>query len=107
MDEVTGLTRLRTLAEAATSGEWHAYKGEVYPPNPGMHLIYCVTQQRDIGPGYLWPLPNGSEADAAFIAAANPAVVLGLLELIEQAREMLTTDNTYDPTEWLAKVETP
>lgn len=61
-------TRLRELAEAATPGEWAVKDG-----------TYAVHQ-----PDYQCWIPQ-DRGDAAYIAAANPAVILALLDRLEAA----------------------
>lgn len=63
--------RLRALAMAATPGPWSAYAYRVRKIDPsGEAHVMC---------DYCW-----SPVEAAYIAAANPAAILELLDLIEQ-----------------------
>lgn len=74
MPELTAKQRaeLRRLAEAATPGEWRARGNEVL--NGGQNRKPIVTRPDHQG-----------MADADYIAAANPATVLSLLDALEAA----------------------
>lgn len=65
---------LRRLAEAATTGPWlYSYHGMFNPPGvrvKGREHDMCTV--------------TSSDRDADFIAAANPQVVLALLNRLEQ-----------------------
>ena len=91
------LTELRKLAEAATPGQWESYETRVYlPHNSGGFDIRNS--------------PN-AENNAAYIAAANPATILALLDLIAQCKEALmaniigTSGRTPKTHEALAAIE--
>ena len=64
-DPTPDLAELRRLAEAATPGPWST---------AAFQLVIDVAQRIDVG-------MCGHRDDAAFIAAANPAVVLALLDV--------------------------
>ena len=73
---------LRALAEAATPGPW-TLSADGPPPDiiAGMSVVACTlpsdrTRDEDT-------------ANAAYIAAANPAAVLALLDEVERLREAL------------------
>lgn len=70
------LSRLETLAREATPGEWTAAReGNTY---------WTVMIRGDT------PLVRyANECDAAYIAAANPAAVLALIELLAQCKATL------------------
>ena len=81
--DVAEFARLRAIAEAATSGPWHVGPGdasEVYPDT-----FACRVAETDAFGSFVATTTYGGEPDtrpmqdAAFIAAANPAVVLSLL----------------------------
>lgn len=79
---------LRTLAEGAEKGPWSAQR------NPNGWAVYGAQYGIDPETGWsdkLFTLAHDQDftTTAAFIAAANPAVVLGLLELIEQAQGLI------------------
>ena len=63
-DPTPDLTELRRLAEAATPGPW---------ATAAFQLVIDVARRIDVG-------MCGHRDDAAYIAAANPAVVLALLD---------------------------
>lgn len=77
----TKLAELKALAQAATKGPWHA--SDTYTDNGQFSGVdICADNgsmllSEDSGPG---------AADAAFIAAANPAVVLDLIAQLEAAK---------------------
>lgn len=87
---------LKRLAEGATPGPWDIY-GERIKGNRALAAAEALAQvnQTDEVSDAFWLLNAGgkcpaltgcgptSEANAAFIAAANPAVVLALLSEIE------------------------
>ena len=79
-------TKLRELAMAATTGEWLV---ERY--GTGMHEIYINISESETETVIGIP-PDGSSvplicsADAEYIAAANPATVLALLDEIDRLR---------------------
>lgn len=79
------LPRLRELALKATPGPWKA-GGTIY-----RHMIAeirSVLPGSERGIGLIWQHANGF-ADAQFIAAANPATFLALLDLAESAGRMM------------------
>ena len=77
------LARLRALADAATPGPWRAGTHE----RENVFCAYGAT----MGPERVLLRMNrefpGFKRDAAFIAAANPAVVLALIAVVEQAAD--------------------
>lgn len=101
------MTDLRKLAEAATKGPWVEDDGNVHSEPLGMARETAILAKIDGRPfneadierigcvtSCNWENPN-SDADAAFIAAASPDVVLGLLERIEKLRTELLGHVTY------------
>ena len=69
----TDLDALAARAREATAGEWEAAREA--------NTYWTVMIRRDT------PLLRyANECDAAYIAAANPAVVLGLIEEIRRLR---------------------
>ncbi len=74
--------RLKALAQAATQGEWFAYQGLVFiyeAAHSNMGMVQSVMQ----APIFL--AKDMLNDDATFIAAANPAVVLSLVEQLQRA----------------------
>lgn len=79
---------LKALAEAATQGEWtrdtRKFGGVVYG-GPIQHWVNGSGQsQVAMTTGADWMRPGETEANADFIAAANPATILALLAEIDQ-----------------------
>jgi len=79
---------LKALAEAATQGEWtrdtRKFGGVVYG-GPIQHWVNGSGQsQVAMTTGADWMRPGETEANADFIAAANPAAVLALLAEIDR-----------------------
>jgi hypothetical protein len=73
--------RLRALAQAATPGPWHAPgMGEIHAGNHDE--IAQILYHGDDEDGFC-----GTEADADFIAAANPATVIDLLDQLVTAAQ--------------------
>jgi hypothetical protein len=105
----TDLDALAALAREATAGEWFTDRPEVdrfdhvtghYTTPDRMHVISRVKPD---GQEYaVVAITDGAddEANAAYIAAANPAVVLGLIERVQRAEARLG-----DLTELLAAAE--
>ena len=85
------LAKLRELAAAATPGPWVADEECVVHPRPDIVLASWLTKEASVvvaecgGVAFDPPRP----ADASYIAAANPATVLALLDEIERLREAL------------------
>lgn len=75
---------LREAAEKATKGEWRAFTGA-----GGTCSIHTAGDER-FGDVVDWPGFDGqrnAKANAKFIAAANPATVLALLDELEAEKE--------------------
>ncbi|TRO21973.1 hypothetical protein EQ826_00160 [Ectopseudomonas mendocina] len=72
----TAHAELRLLAEAASQGDWQSHLDET-----GEFYVSCPNGMRTLGGGEVRSrvCEGASEADAAFIAALSPAVVLALL----------------------------
>lgn len=89
----SGEGSLRALAEAATPGPWHSPGlGEVH--DDANNCVIVDVCWRDTGadgkPEALeFSAGNGTQADADFIAAANPARVLLMLDAIDKAQEVV------------------
>ena len=82
------LAELRRLAEAATPGPWEAF-GAV-DGRRGERWLGVTTDMRAIESaraGDVFAAQNCTRQDALFIAAANPAAVLGLLDHLAHMRE--------------------
>ncbi len=77
MSDVPDLAALRALAGEATPGPWEVWRTQSWTvgsaTDPSLTGIECYGERPD--------------EDAAFIAAANPAVVLALLDRLEAAEE--------------------
>lgn len=95
------IKELRRLAEAATPGEWR---------HDDNWRVYCPSRQ-DIGVATtasgLVHSSKGTDrisrdeaaANAAFIAAANPATILEILDRLERAEKALASCQWYWPSE--------
>ena len=77
---------LRRLAQAATAGEWYVERGnhiygrnEVTDKEEVWHPVIACTDDDEINVNF--------EANAAFIAAANPAAISELLDRLEAAEK--------------------
>lgn len=82
---------LRRLAQAATSGEWYVERGnyicgriEVTDGEEEWHPVIACTDDDETNVDF--------EANAAFIAAANPAAVSELLDRLEAAESARRDD---------------
>lgn len=79
------LDQLESVAKAATPGPWVRHPEDVYS-DVGAHVAFCPTvcssaPERCIS-------EEQAESNAAYIAAANPAAVLELIEELRTARLM-------------------
>ena len=82
---MTDREELRKLAEAATPGPWST---------AAFQLVIDVARRIDVG-------MCGHRDDAAFIAAANPAAVLGLLDQLDAAEAKLAAvRELHSPARW-------
>ena len=83
------LAELRRLAEAATPGPWHAATGAALQTDAGVdatHVWYCRWRDErflSISKVLDNELDQTTPEDAAYIAAANPAAVLALLDKLD------------------------
>ena len=100
------LAELRRLAEAATPGPWYLDGPWWYGDDDS---AYCISTAEDAGriavtiapPRYIFGGEREvRDANARFIAAANPAVVLALLDRLAHMRE--ARDNARAEVERLA-----
>lgn len=80
------IDELRRLAQAATSGEWYVKRGnyiygriEVTDGEEVWHPVIACTDDDEVNVNF--------EANAAFIAAANPAAISELLDRLEATEE--------------------
>ena len=83
------INELRQLAQAATSGEWYVERGnhiygrnEVTDGEEVWHPVIACTDDDEVNVNF--------EANAAFIAAANPAAISELLDRLEAAEKAVT-----------------
>ena len=86
--ETPDLAELRRLAEAATPGPWEAF-GAV-DGRRGERWLGVTTDMRateSARAGDVFAAQDCTRQDALFIAAANPAAVLGLLDHLAHMRE--------------------
>jgi hypothetical protein len=83
------MTDLRALAEAATDGRWWAESGG---------WVHVEGQDEPVAKA-LGPRGQQKDADAAYIAAANPKAILALLDerdALRAALEAVITANEHD-----------
>ena len=83
---MTDMEKLRTLAEAATPGPW--VSGDPSFGNGNAQMIVSISD-RAMGRDIQGPNLHPALFDVEFIAAANPAAVLGLLDQIDAAESKL------------------
>ena len=92
MAERVSLSALRVHAQAATPGQWEARdlhgRQQIWAGRPGLHGKYALFSDE---------FRYAGEHDAAFIAAANPAVVLLLVEAVEAAQAVFATNPVNCP----------
>ena len=101
--ETPDVAELRRLAEAATPGPWEAF-GAV-DGRRGERWLGVTTDMRAIESaraGDVFAAQDCTRQDALFIAAANPAAVLGLLDHLAHMRE--ARDNSRAEVERLTAV---
>ena len=102
-DPTPDLAELRRLAESATPGPWEAF-GAV-DGRRGERWLGVTTDMRateSARAGDVFAAQDCTRQDALFIAAANPAVVLGLLDHLAHMRE--ARDNARAEVERLTAV---
>lgn len=73
---MTDLKKLKTLAEAATPGSWQYLEFDPHSIPEACHGVLC-TEDSYIG-------CDVGKKDGAFISAANPEAVLGLIARIDE-----------------------
>ena len=96
------MTTLRQLAEAATPGPWYAHENGTIWRRPIKDLYQYgggVAGDKSIASASKgWHDENAKgypvEANAAYIAAANPAAILALLDTIDAQRKLLERAET-------------
>ena len=99
--ETPDLAELRRLAEAATPGPWDYYRPH---PNYRAYAVDRVMPGGHLGEDVATTGDVCAEENGAYIAAANPAAVLGLLDRLAHMTE--ARDNARAEAERLtAKVE--
>ncbi len=89
------LTALRALAENATPGPWEADDNQ--PFSRDLQGIFAPGERRYVLKVEFDEQPE-NPADAEFIAAANPATVLDLLDRLERAEAALERVRALEPT---------
>lgn len=90
------LAHLRKLAEAATPGPWFAHWNEHYWQTntecelfPGQQIGDVCASKFMYVKGEKEVIEDHGEANAAYIAAANPQTILSLLSMIEELTQNL------------------
>ncbi|WDM87475.1 ead/Ea22-like family protein [Pseudomonas asiatica] len=93
--------KLKALAEAATQGEWSHERFGVIQAGPVIRFANGAgRQQIAMATGADWMVQGEQIANAEFMAAANPSVVLALLAEIER-----TDGRLHDVAKLCATVE--
>ena len=82
--ETPDLAELRRLAEAATPGPWDYYRPH---PNYRAYAVDRVMPGGHLGEDVATTEDVYAEENGAYIAAANPAAVLGLLDRLAHMTE--------------------
>lgn len=77
---------LRRLAEAATQGEWK-WDGNVCDYDPYHESPWLVDEKDSYPPILGGQIKCANPANASYIAAANPAAILELLDRLEKAEK--------------------
>lgn len=98
------LDELETLARSATPGEWTADgQCNIWAGHPELHSnVTLATVYRS---KLFEDWQKQAEADAAYIAATNPAVVLALIERLRQAEAALHAIVDRPEGEWIVGTE--
>lgn len=78
------LTKLKELAERASSGDW-----SFSPCVADKHFLGQVWSGSDESLCIMDHMTEQANADGAFIAAANPQAILGLIAEVERLRSAL------------------
>ena len=93
---MTEREELRKLAEAATPGPWSLTDGD-----PAMNGQHWTIRRQGVAGIRVSGFTYGSNGDAEFIAAANPAAVLGLLDQLDAAEAKLAAvREIHSPARW-------
>lgn len=94
--ERSEIERLEGLARAATPGEWRVEGRSIrHGKGVGYILSHGENDVRDGPSGYvgrlepMFSVGDVLEANAAFIAAANPQTILSLTQALRESREAL------------------
>lgn len=96
------LKKLRELAMAATPGPWKYVHLSGDKRNDGStwgaNGLWTFDNKMILGNGDGWDgeFEEPSKNDAAFIAEANPKVILELLDLIKELQDKATTHLKYE-----------
>lgn len=87
------LDALEKLADAATPGPWISETGTdtvwIGPSKAKAAKVARIVCPIEIGPGYRTEYVDQQTANAAFIAAANPATIKALIAELKEARELM------------------
>jgi len=84
--EMIDINKLRRLVQAATPGPWVSHGRYIGTPR---HMSYIGEVRDQCGN---WSDTEKSRSDAAYIAAANPAVINELLDRLEAAESARRDD---------------
>lgn len=87
MNDLETLAELRRKAEAATPGPWETTSVSIGTESTPDAVLGVVASSGNV----LWDPQEMGEEDKAFIAAANPAVVLALLNEVAALHDRTAT----------------
>lgn len=91
--KVIDLDALEKLADGATPGPWITETGTetvwVGPSKASAAKVARIICPVDVGPGYITEYVEQQTANAAFIAAANPATIKALIAELKEARAVI------------------
>ncbi|MFJ3047021.1 hypothetical protein ACIPEN_14415 [Herbaspirillum chlorophenolicum] len=111
---MTDLNELKRLALAATPGPWNHYRAPLRKDRSANVIVNEVQVTTGAEPVVRWPGFDGMDkkpakvaADAAFIAAANPAAILDLIAQLEQANRKLALRSLIEEGQELDGDATP
>lgn len=106
------LDALEKLADEATPGPWITETGMetvwVGSSKANAAKVARIICPVDVGPGYTTEYVEQQTANAAFIAAANPATIKALIAELKEARRLLKPfaaaaeklDGLWDESDW-------
>ena len=85
---MTDTKELRRLAEAATPGEWYRHYTKIYIQHPMFNAPRLKEPRGVVATAKEFHQSTQGEQNAAYIAAANPATILALLDRLDAAERV-------------------